>query len=80
MLKLSEIISLIIKHGQYAAAKWVGYIDERPYWEARYCGLQTLYAEVIGVPDAYGVFNVECGVTFKDGHIAGADERYNNKN
>lgn len=68
-----RIIAVIIKHGRYAAAKWAGHKDSRPYWEARYCGLQALYSDLTEFPDAYALFNKHCGVTFDCGHIATAD-------
>lgn len=68
-----RIMAVIIKHGRYAAAKWAGHNDSRPYWEARYCGLQALYSDLTEFPDAYALFNQHCGVTFAGGHITAAD-------
>ena len=68
-----RIIAVIIKHGRYAAAKWAGHKDSRPYWEARYCGIQALYSDISDSTTAYADFNARCGVTFVDGHITAAD-------
>ena len=73
LLSKNYVSGLIAKHGRYAAAKWAGHPDERPYWEARYCGMQTLYRDIADSPSAYSDFNAKCGVTFADGHIAKAD-------
>lgn len=66
-------IKTIVKHGRYAAAKWEGNPTSRAYWEARYAGLQCLYAELASSPNAYADFNARCGVTFEAGHIVAAD-------
>ena len=69
----NEIIQLVVKHGRYAAAKWAGHPDERPYWEARYCGMQSLYRDVVDSLSAYSDFNAKCGIVFEDGHVVKAD-------
>ena len=68
-----NVIETIIKHGRYAAAKWAGHADNRPYWEARYCGIQALYSDLTNSATAYADFNARCGVTFEAGHIVAAD-------
>jgi hypothetical protein len=68
-----NVIETIIKHGRYAAAKWAGHADSRPYWEARYVAMQALYAELTNSATAYSDYNARCGVTFEAGHIVAAD-------
>ena len=67
-----KTLETIVKHGMYAAAKWAGHPSERPYWEARYAGLQCLYAEIANNATAYADFNAKCGITFTGGHITSA--------